>query len=74
MLMAFLPKEKVLFEADSYIPGRPGAPHPAVPNLLQFYEVVQRLRLDVDQILPSHGRIATFDELKDFAEKSKPAR
>lgn len=74
MLMAFLPKEKVLFEADSYIPGRPGAPHPAVPNLLQFYAVVQRLRLDVEQILPSHGRVATFEELQDFIEKSKPAR
>jgi glyoxylase-like metal-dependent hydrolase (beta-lactamase superfamily II) len=74
MLMAFLPRERILFEADSYIPGAAGAVHPAVPNLVQFYDAVQRLRLDVDQILPSHGRVATFDELTNLVEKSKAAR
>ena len=71
MLMAFLPKERILFEADSYIPGPAGGTHPAIPNLLQFYDIVQRLRLDVDQILPSHGRVASFDELTQTVEKSK---
>jgi glyoxylase-like metal-dependent hydrolase (beta-lactamase superfamily II) len=75
MLMAFLPRERILFEADSYIPSAAGgAPHPAIPNLLQFYEVLQRLRLDVDQILPSHGRVATFAELTELVEKSQTAR
>ena len=75
MLMAFLPRERILFEADSYIPGAPGAStHPAIPNLVQFYEAVQRLRLDVEQILPSHGRVATFDELTSLVEKLKAAR
>ena len=74
MLMAFLPRERILFEADSYIPGAAGAIHPAIPNLLQFYDAVQRLRLDVEQILPSHGRVATFAELTDFVQKSRSAR
>jgi glyoxylase-like metal-dependent hydrolase (beta-lactamase superfamily II) len=71
MLMAFLPRERILFEADSYIPGRPGAPHPAVPNLLQFYDAVQRLRLDVDRIVPSHGRLATFEDLRQTVAASR---
>lgn len=73
MLMAFLPKERILIEADSFIPGRPGGPHPAIPNLIQFYEAVQRLRLDVDQILPSHGRIATFQDLEQTVAESRAA-
>lgn len=74
MLMAFLPRERMLFEADSYIPGPPGATHPAIPNLLQFYEAVERLRLDVDQILPSHGRVATFAELTGVVEQVRAPR
>jgi hypothetical protein len=74
MLMAFLPRERILFEADSYIPGAAGATHPAIPNLLQFYDAVQRLRLDVEQILPSHGRVATFQELTDLITKVRAAR
>jgi hypothetical protein len=42
------------YTADSFIPGRPGAPHPAIPNLLQFYEVLQRLELDVHRSLRGH--------------------
>jgi glyoxylase-like metal-dependent hydrolase (beta-lactamase superfamily II) len=71
--MAFLPKERVLIEADSFIPGRPGAPHPAIPNLLQFYDVLQRLKLDVDQILPVHGRVATFEDLRKTVDESRVA-
>jgi len=74
MLMAFLPRERMLFEADSYIPGVGGSTHPAIPNLLQFYDVVQRLRLDVDQILPSHGRVATFAELTELVEKARAGK
>lgn len=74
MLMAFLPRERILFEADSYIPGAAGPVHPAIPNLLQFYDAVQRLGLDVEQILPSHGRVATFAELSDLVETSRATR
>lgn len=74
MLMAFLPRERILFEADSYIPGVGGATHPAVPNLLQFYDAVQRLGLDVDQILPSHGRVSTFAELTQIVEQLRSQR
>jgi glyoxylase-like metal-dependent hydrolase (beta-lactamase superfamily II) len=71
MLMAFLPRERILFEADSFIPGRPNVPHPAVPNLVHFYEAVRRLQLDVAQIVPSHGRVTTFDDLRETVERSR---
>ena len=54
MLIAYLPKEKVLIEADVYTPGPANAPAPARPSpeAVNLYEQVQRLKLDVQQITP----------------------
>jgi glyoxylase-like metal-dependent hydrolase (beta-lactamase superfamily II) len=74
MLMVFLPQEHLLFEADSFLPtGRPGAAHPAIPNLLQFYEVVQRLRLDVARVVPTHGQLSTFAALQKTVAEAQAA-
>ena len=65
MLMVYLPKEKILVEADSYTPpANANDPPGAIPNLVHFYEAVQRLKLDIDQIVPIHGRLATEDEVR----------
>jgi len=63
MLMAFLPKEKILVEADVYTP--PASPvadaprattAPAVnPNTLNLVDNVEKLKLDFEKILPLHG-------------------
>jgi len=69
MLMIFLPKEKILIEADSFTPpANPNVPPTAVANLVHFYDAVQRLRLDVEQIIPIHGRLATLDEARRVIE------
>jgi glyoxylase-like metal-dependent hydrolase (beta-lactamase superfamily II) len=74
MLMVFLPQEHLLFEADSFLPtGRPGAAHPAIPNLLQFYDAVQRFRLDVAQIVPAHGQLSSFADLQKTVDEAKAA-
>jgi glyoxylase-like metal-dependent hydrolase (beta-lactamase superfamily II) len=74
MLMVFLPQEQILFEADSFLPtGRPGASHPAIPNLLHFYDAVQRLQLDVARIVPAHGQLSTFEELQKTVDEAKAA-
>jgi glyoxylase-like metal-dependent hydrolase (beta-lactamase superfamily II) len=74
MLMVFLPQEHILFEADSFLPtGRPGAAHPAIPNLLQFYDAVQRLGLDAARIVPTHGQLSTFEDLKKTVDEAKAA-
>ena len=69
MLMVYLPKEKMLIEADSYTP--PASLNEAPGGLLflvQFYDSLERLGLDVDQVVPIHGRLATFDEVRRAVE------
>jgi glyoxylase-like metal-dependent hydrolase (beta-lactamase superfamily II) len=66
MLMAFLPKEGILIEADVFTPPAPNAPPPATPNpfTVNFHDNIERLKLDVRQIAPLHGRLATMDDLR----------
>jgi len=56
LLMAYLPKERILIQADAFHP-RPGAkPYPTPPQFtVNFYENIQRLKLDVAQVLHIHG-------------------
>ena len=68
MLMVHLPKERILIEADSFTPAATNNEAPGgVVNLVQFYEAVERLRLDVEQIIPIHGRLVTMDDLRTAA-------
>ena len=64
-LMVYLPREKILIEADAFTPGAPNTPAPAVPNALHVNLVqnMERLKLDVAQILPLHGRMVPVSEL-----------
>jgi glyoxylase-like metal-dependent hydrolase (beta-lactamase superfamily II) len=63
MLVAYLPQQKILVNADLYSPPAPGAPPPAVtPNMTTLNQNIQRLRLDVAQHVPIHGRVGTNDE------------
>ena len=64
-LMVYLPKEKLLVEADVYTPLPPGAKPPATPNAnnLTLVSNIERLKLSVDRILPLHGRVVPLDEL-----------
>ena len=66
ILMAYLPKEKLLVEVDVYTPLAPNAPRPATPNpaMVNLYENVERLKLDVAQIAPLHGRLVGLAELR----------
>ena len=64
MLIAYLPKEKILVNADLYSPPAPGAQTPAQPtaSMLAFQQNIQRLKLDVLQHVPIHGRPGAMDE------------
>ena len=57
MLIAYLPKEKIVVEADMFTPPAPNAPLPTTitPANRTFYNNVQRLKLDVTTIAPIHG-------------------
>ena len=58
MLMVHLPRERLLVEADLFTPPAAGQPLPATasPAAMSLYDNVQRLKLNVGQILPLHGR------------------
>ena len=78
MMMAYLPKQKILIEADEFNVLNP-IPTAPVPNPNQ-YQVnllanIERLHLDVDRIIPIHlpnpgTRKVTLTELKFAAGKS----
>jgi len=62
MLMAYIPRDRVLVEVDAFSPG--SQVHPYAANLL---ENIQKRNLRVDKIVPLHGTIAPFVELVKVA-------
>jgi glyoxylase-like metal-dependent hydrolase (beta-lactamase superfamily II) len=65
LLMVYLPKERLLIEADAYTPAPPNAPPPTVvnPNSVNLADNITRLGIGVDRLLPLHGRIVPLAEL-----------
>jgi glyoxylase-like metal-dependent hydrolase (beta-lactamase superfamily II) len=77
LIMAYLPKEKVLVEADAYNPAaQPNAPPPATPSPYNLALVanIDRLKLDVNRIIPIHypadNRVVTRAELMKWIGKA----
>jgi glyoxylase-like metal-dependent hydrolase (beta-lactamase superfamily II) len=71
--LIYLPKQRILVEADAFSPGPPDAPMPATPppNAVKLYDEIQRLKLNVATIVPIHGRGAVpIAELRKFIGKS----
>lgn len=65
LLLVYLPKERLLIQADAFTPGPPNAPTPAIINPLSvnLADIIARLGLSVDRLLPLHGRIVPLAEL-----------
>jgi glyoxylase-like metal-dependent hydrolase (beta-lactamase superfamily II) len=65
MLMVYLPKEKLLIEADAFTPGPPNAPPPAQvnPHNANLVENLATFGRPVDRILPLHGRVVPLADL-----------
>lgn len=72
LIMAYLPKEKLLVQADAYTPAPPNTPPPAQPNpfSVNLYDNITRLKLEVEQLLPLHGRQVPLVELLKAIGKS----
>jgi len=68
MLIAYLPKDKLLIEADMWNP--PAQPNAALPagvaaaEPLNLWNNIQRLKLDVAQIAPLHGKVVPFADFQ----------
>jgi glyoxylase-like metal-dependent hydrolase (beta-lactamase superfamily II) len=73
LLMVYLPTERLLVEADVYSPPAPNvaSPPPAIfaPNLV---ENIDRLGLQVDRIVPIHGRVVPVSDLRAAAQAAAP--
>ncbi|MCQ8183403.1 MBL fold metallo-hydrolase [Methylomonas sp. SURF-1] len=73
----YLPKEKILVEADAYTPLAANAPAPSSPNpySVNLYQNIQKLKLDVNQIAALHGpRVVTLADLRAAIGISKASR
>jgi glyoxylase-like metal-dependent hydrolase (beta-lactamase superfamily II) len=72
MLMAYLPAERILIEADLFNPPAPNTPPPAMPSAaaMSLYNNVQRLKLPVDRIAPLHGRVVPWSDFLRFVGKA----
>lgn len=73
-VMVYLPKEKLLIEADAYTPSAPNAapPAPPNPNNVNLIENIERLKLSIDRILPLHGRVVPLADLYTAAGATMP--
>jgi glyoxylase-like metal-dependent hydrolase (beta-lactamase superfamily II) len=75
LAIAYLPKEKILYEADAYNPpaqANAPVPTPVSPYTANLVETMKRLRLDVQTIIPVHyagdNRKVTLAELMRVAQ------
>ncbi len=64
--MVYLPRDRVLVEADVWTPTPQGAAPPKAVNPLwvNLYDNVQRLKLDVQRVAPLHGAVQDFATLR----------
>ena len=66
-VLVYLPREKILVEADAFTPTAANAPPPASPNpySVNLYDNIRKLGLDVGQIAALHGpRVVTLTDLR----------
>jgi len=65
LLVVWLPRERLLIEADAYTPGPPGVAPPEKPNAnhLNLVLNLERLGLAPERILPLQGRIVQAADL-----------
>jgi glyoxylase-like metal-dependent hydrolase (beta-lactamase superfamily II) len=70
LLMVYFPKERLLLQADAYAPRPPGAkPLPGSPFTTNLYDNVQRLKLNVDQMVHVHGGMDPIAKLAEAANR-----
>jgi glyoxylase-like metal-dependent hydrolase (beta-lactamase superfamily II) len=73
MAIAYLPRERIVFQGDMFIiPRNEASSGPPAPSTVSFAKKLEELRLDVDKIGSVHGRSSTMEELR--ARMQEPGR
>jgi glyoxylase-like metal-dependent hydrolase (beta-lactamase superfamily II) len=62
-VVAYLPKQKAVFEADLFTIPAQGPYPPPGPGLVDFADKIEKRGLVVETILPGHGRIGNRSDL-----------
>jgi glyoxylase-like metal-dependent hydrolase (beta-lactamase superfamily II) len=72
MLVGYLPKAKILIEADLWNPPAANAPAQTAVNPVTtaFFNSIQELKLDVSQVAGLHGRLASVKDFQTAAGKA----
>ena len=70
MLVAYLPRERLLIQADLFNPPPPGAPSWAAPFADELLQLVRTRGLGVERIVPIHGSVVPFAELEAVATRA----
>ena len=69
MIVAYLPAERILVQADAYNPPAPNAPPPpSFPFAKNLVENVERLGLNVERVAALHGRVIPMSEIRTAAQ------
>jgi glyoxylase-like metal-dependent hydrolase (beta-lactamase superfamily II) len=71
ILVAYFPKEKILFQADLLNPAANGTIPIAQDTTVSFGERLKQMGLQVEKIYGVHGRAATPEELQTAIEKRR---
>src|SRR5262245_14398859 len=66
LLMVYLPREKLLSQADAFTPAPPNSPPPVAvnPSTVNLADNIARLGLNIDQQLPLHGHMVPMAEMQ----------
>jgi glyoxylase-like metal-dependent hydrolase (beta-lactamase superfamily II) len=72
MLMAYLPREKLLLEADLVNTVEP-LPARITGDQRSFFNAVRKLKLDVGRLVPAHGRPIQWASFEAAARRETPA-
>ena len=65
MLMAYLPRERLLAEVDLYTPPAPNTTGARSPFATSLVRNIERRGLRVDRVVALHGRVVPFEDLRE---------
>ena len=69
IVMAYLPKQKLIFQGDLAILPARGAVQAANALTVEFAKAIERLGLDVETIAGVHGRVGTLTDIREAVAK-----